>query len=213
MDELTLLKEAVMKGDPEQVAALTRKILETALAPRDILDRGLIPGMDVVGEKFKSGEMFVPEVLISAKAMHAGLAILKPLLSASGVKARGRIVMGTVKGDLHDIGKSLVGMMLEGAGFEVIDLGADVAVDKFVSTAKERTADVIGMSALLTTTMPVMKDVIEALRKEGLAGRIKVVIGGAPVAKSFADEIGADGYGRDAAMAVDVVKQLMGIAR
>lgn len=203
------MEEAVIKGDADLVSSLTKKALEAGTASKDILDRGLIPGMEVVGEKFKNGDMFVPEVLISARAMHAGLAILRPLLSASGVKARGKIVMGTVRGDLHDIGKSLVCMMLEGAGFEVIDLGADVPVEKFIGTARERGADVIGMSALLTTTMPVMKEVVDALRKEGLAGKVKTVIGGAPVTKSYAEEIGADGHGRDAASAVLVVKELV----
>jgi 5-methyltetrahydrofolate--homocysteine methyltransferase len=213
MHDLTQLSDAVERGDLDLVTRLTRGLLESGADAGDILDRGLIAAMEVVGVKFKEGELFVPEVLISAKAMHAGLAVLRPLLSASGVKARGRVVMGTVKGDLHDIGKSLVSMMLEGSGFDVIDLGADVPVEKFVATAKEREAHVIGMSALLTTTMPVMKQVIDALRREGLAGKIKVVVGGAPVAQSFADEIGADGYGRDATRAVEVVKGLVQMSK
>ncbi|MFQ6104458.1 MAG: corrinoid protein [Candidatus Glassbacteria bacterium] len=211
MADLEGLTKGVIAGDSELVSRITEDALGEGLSPKKILDDGLIAGMDVVGEKFKAGDMFVPEVLISARAMHAGLDILKPLLVKSGMKAMGKIVMGTVQGDLHDIGKSLVCMMLEGAGFEVIDLGVDVSVERFVSTAKDVGAGVIGMSALLTTTMPVMKEVIDKLREEGMGGKVKVLVGGAPVASGFAKEIGADGYGRDAASAIDEAKRVLGL--
>ncbi len=209
MDALKDMEEGVVKGDRERVVSLVEQAIEGGSAPKDILEDGLISGMDVVGEKFKNGEMFVPEVLLSARAMHAGLDILRPLLTESGMKAKGKVVIGTVQGDLHDIGKSLVSMMLEGAGYDVIDLGADVAVDTFLSTVREKEADIVGLSALLTTTMPVMKQVIERLRDEGLSGRVKVIVGGAPVSSSFAAEIGADGFGRDATAAVAEVKRIL----
>ncbi|HDN84570.1 MAG TPA: cobalamin-binding protein, partial [Candidatus Aerophobetes bacterium] len=163
-----------------------------------------------VGDKFKKNEFYVPEVLIAARAMKAGMEIIRPLLTKKGVKGAGKIILGTVRGDLHDIGKNLVGMMLEGAGFEIIDLGVDVPPEKFVEAAREKGADIIGLSALLTTTMPGMKDVIEAIKSSDLKGKLKVMIGGAPVTQDYADEIGADGYAPDAASAVDKAKQLIG---
>ncbi len=211
MADLRGLADGVIRGDSEFVEKITTEALGEGVNPKEILDTGLIAGMDVVGEQFREGEMFVPEVLISAKAMHAGLAILKPLLTGSGVKSMGKVVMGTVQGDLHDIGKSLVCMMLEGAGFEVIDLGVDVSAEQFVTTARDHGADIIGMSALLTTTMPVMKLVIDQLHREGMNNNVKVLIGGAPVAGGFAQEIGADGYGRDAASAILEAKRVIGL--
>jgi len=211
MADLGMLKESVIKGDSDLAEKITREVLNAGVDPKDILDSGLIAGMDIVGARFRDGEMFVPEVLISARAMHSALAILKPILAKSGMKAMGKAVMGTVQGDLHDIGKSLVCMMLEGAGFEVIDLGCDVSVDKFISTAREEQADIIGLSSLLTTTMPVMKTVVDRLKDEGMGGSVKVLIGGAPVTSSYAAEIGADGYGRDAAAAIEEAKRVTGL--
>jgi len=176
-----------------------------------VLNEGLIKGMNVVGERFKNNEFYVPEVLIAARAMHAGMDILKPALADSGVQPIGKILLGTVKGDLHDIGKNLVAMMLEGAGFEVVDLGIDVPPEKFVEAVKEG-GDVIAMSALLTTTMTAMKTTLEALEEAGVRDKIKAIIGGAPVTQNYADEIGADGYARDAASAADKAKEVMGIA-
>jgi len=211
MVDLNELKEGVIKGDSQKAEMMTREAIDEGMNPKDILGSGLIAGMDVVGTRFRDGDMFVPEVLISARAMHSGLAILKPLLTKSGVKAMGKVVMGTVQGDLHDIGKSLVCMMLEGAGFEVIDLGCDVSVDKFIDTAREEGADIIGLSALLTTTMPVMKAVVDKLDDQGMGDRVKVLIGGAPVTGSFAEEINADGYGRDATSAIEEAKRVSGL--
>ena len=211
MADLEGLANGVITGVSELVAKLTKESLEAGLLPEEILNGGLIAGMDVVGEKFQGGGLFVPAVLISAMAVHLGLDILKPLLVKSGMKTMGKIVMGTVQGDLHDIGKRLVCMILEGDGFEVIDLGVDVSAERFVSTAKEVGADAIGMSALLTTTMPVMKEVIEKLSREGMSGRVKVLVGGAPVASGFAKEIGADGYGRDALSAIDEAKRVLSL--
>jgi len=174
-----------------------------------VLNDGLIAGLSVVGEKFKANEFYVPEVLIAARAMKSGMEILAPKLSEAGVEPIGRIVLGTVKGDLHDIGKNLVSMMLQGGGFEVIDLGTDVPTEKFVSAAKENDAKVVGLSALLTTTMPQMGEVVKAIQEAGLKGKVKTIIGGAPVTQGFADEIGADGYASDAAAAVDTTKALV----
>jgi 5-methyltetrahydrofolate--homocysteine methyltransferase len=182
------------------------------MAPKAILDDGLIAGMTVVGDRFREHEIFLPDVLLAARAMYAGMELLKPLLIRDGVPAIGKVVIGTVRGDLHDIGKNLVGIMLKGAGLEVIDLGHDVPPQKMVDAAREHGATVIGMSALLTTTMPVMREVVDLLRVQGLAGRIRTVVGGAPVTAAFAREIGADAYGFDAANAVDVVKALVGRA-
>jgi len=209
MHILTDIAQNLQAGDDERVLALTRDALTQGIAPRAILDEGLLAGMSVVGEQFRTHEIFLPDVLMAAKAMYAGLEVIKPLLAGEGVPTAGRVVIGTVKGDLHDIGKNLVGIMLKGAGFEVIDLGKDVEPRKFVEAARDAQAGVIGMSALLTTTMPVMKQVVELLASEGLAGRVRIVVGGAPVSADFAREIGADGYAYDAANAVERVKALM----
>lgn len=211
MADLSALAESLINGKAPEVKDLTQKALDEGVAPGEILSDGLIKGMSVVGERFKNNEFYVPEVLIAARAMHAGMDILSPALAASGVEPIGTVLLGTVKGDLHDIGKNLVAMMLEGAGFEVIDLGIDVPPEKFVEAAKEG-GDVIAMSALLTTTMTAMKTTLEALEEAGVKDKIKVMIGGAPVTQNYADEIGADGYARDAASAADKAKELMGIA-
>jgi 5-methyltetrahydrofolate--homocysteine methyltransferase len=206
-DTLTRLADRLYDGDAQAVAQLTHAALHEGQAPGDVLNRGLVLGMNRVGVDFRAGELFIPEVLIAARAMHAGLAVLKPVLAKSGPSTAAKIVLGTVKGDLHDIGKNLVGMMLEGAGFEVIDAGIDVSTEKFVQAAKEHGAQVVGMSALLTTTMMQMKATVEALRA---SGKVKTVVGGAPVTQEFAKQIGADGYAADAASAVEIVKKLLG---
>jgi len=209
MSLLQELSESIIRGKLPDAERLTNQALAEGIPPAEILNKGLIAGMNVVGEKFKNNEFYVPEVLIAARAMKGAMAILRPKLVETGVKPIGRCVLGTVKGDLHDIGKNLVGMMLEGAGFEVIDLGVDVSPDKFIATAQERQAQVIGLSALLTTTMVNMKSVINALQEHGARDRFKVIIGGAPVTQNYADEIGADGYAPDAASAVEVVKAMV----
>lgn len=209
MKVLQELSESIIRGKLADAERLTSQALAEGIPPVEILNKGLIAGMNVVGEKFKNNEFYVPEVLIAARAMKGSMAILRPKLVETGVKPIGRCVLGTVKGDLHDIGKNLVGMMLEGAGFEVVDLGVDVSPDKFIATAEERQAQVIGLSALLTTTMVNMKNVIAALQEHGARDRFKVIIGGAPVTQSYADEIGADGYAPDAASAVEVVKTIV----
>jgi 5-methyltetrahydrofolate--homocysteine methyltransferase len=197
------------QGKMEEVKELTQEALNTGESAERILKEGLIQAMDRVGVKFKNGEIFIPEVLIAARAMHAGMAVLKPILSRSNTPMAGKIVMGTVKGDLHDIGKNLVSMMLEGGGFEVVDLGIDVSADKFVEAIKIHKPQVVGMSALLTTTMREMKTTIEVIGKAGLGNQVKTIVGGAPVTEKFAKEICADGYAPDAASAVDAVKSLL----
>lgn len=209
MADLSALAENLINGKAQAVKELTQKALDEGVAPSEVLNGGLIKGMGVVGERFKNNEFYVPEVLIAARAMHAGMDILKPALASSGVEPIGTVLLGTVKGDLHDIGKNLVAMMLEGAGFEVVDLGIDVSPEKFAEAAKEG-GDVIAMSALLTTTMTAMKTTIEALEEAGVRDKIKTMIGGAPVTQNYADEIGADGYARDAASAADKAKELLG---
>jgi len=198
---------AVMAFDEDKVKHLTQAEVAIGTDISTILNEGLIGAMDTVGEEFSAGELFLPEVLKAAQVMKAGLAILKPLLAAGQAQAKGTVVIGTVKGDLHDIGKNLVSMMLEGAGFEVIDLGVDVAGEKFVQVAAEKKADVIALSALLTTTMPAMQATVKAIKEAGLSSRI--IIGGAPVTQRLADQIGADGYSRDAPGAVRLVKKLV----
>jgi 5-methyltetrahydrofolate--homocysteine methyltransferase len=210
--DLNALKEAVIAGDVKGCNLLTEVAIQAGHSPQKILNEALVPAMQVVGEKFRCNEVYVPEVLVAARAMKKSLAILKPLLTQTGVKPVAVVVMGTVKGDLHDIGKNLVCMMLEGAGFEVVDLGADVAPEKFVQAVKDHKAQILGVSTLLTTTMLGMKDVLAALERADLRKKVKVMIGGAPVTQSFADEVGADGYGESAAVAVDVAKELLGIA-
>jgi 5-methyltetrahydrofolate--homocysteine methyltransferase len=204
---------ALILGDRETVGRMTREGLDRGLDPKQIIFRGLIPGMDVVGEKFRRNEYYVPQVLLSARAMYAGLDLLKPLLTAAGTtEYLGTVVIGTAQGDLHDIGKNLVAMMLEGAGFKVVNLGRDVAPEKFCQAVEEHGANIVGISALMTTTMPAMKRTIDALAKAGLRERVKVMIGGAPVTQAFADEIRADGYAKDSTLAVVRAKTLTGAA-
>ena len=205
------IADEVLKGNSQSVEALTRKALSEDISAEDILNNGLVAGMNIVSEKFKCNEIFIPEVLISAKSMYSGLDIIKPLLAESNVKSKGKVAIGTVKGDLHDIGKNIVAMLLQGAGFGVVDLGADVPLEKFLESVKNEGADILGMSALLTTTMVYMKDTIEMLKKEGLREKVKVIIGGAPVTESYASQIEADGYAPDAADAVDLAKKLLGV--
>jgi 5-methyltetrahydrofolate--homocysteine methyltransferase len=209
MQVLQELANAIISGKMTDTEKLVQQALDANIPVQDVLNKGMIAGMDVVGQKFKNNEFYVPEVLIAARAMKAGMKILKPKLAESGVEPIARLALGTVKGDLHDIGKNLVAMMLEGAGFEIIDLGVDVAPEKYLAAIKEKQVKVIGMSALLTTTMLNMKATIEALKSSGLRDSVKVIIGGAPVTQSYADEIGADGYAADAATAVGVVKHLL----
>ncbi|OGO34065.1 MAG: methyltransferase [Chloroflexi bacterium RBG_16_57_11] len=203
------LYDAIMNGEANSTPGLVNQALNQGLPASQILNEGMIAAMNHVGMLFEEGEFFVPEMLIAARAMQAGLAVLKPHLAEAEVKAAGRIVAGTVKGDLHDIGKNLVCMLLEGAGFEIIDLGTDVAPEKFVQVVQEGRADVVALSALLTTTMPNMKATIEALNNAGVRGNVKVMIGGAPVTQAYADQIGADGYAPDASRAVALAKSLM----
>jgi 5-methyltetrahydrofolate--homocysteine methyltransferase len=209
-DTLQQLAEKLYDGSAPDVAALVQQALDEGMGPGEVLTGGLVVGMDAVGRDFKAGELFVPEVLIAARAMHAGMDILKPLLAESDVQSAGKYIVGTVKGDLHDIGKNLVRMMIEGGGFEVIDLGVDVSPEGFVDAVRDNEPDILGMSALLTTTMTNMKGVIEALEEAGLRDSVKIMIGGAPVTDAYAQEIGADGYAPDAASAVDVARELMG---
>jgi len=206
MVDLNNVSEALQRGDAEKVRELVKEALKENLTPKKILEDGLIKGMNIIGVKFKNNEIYVPEVLIAARAMHAGMDVLRPKLVETGVKNIGKIAIGTVKGDLHDIGKNLVKMMLEGAGFEVIDLGTDISKDKFVEAVKEHKPNIIGMSALLTTTMVNMVEVIKALEAAGLRDKVKIIIGGAPITQNYADQIGADGYSPDAASAVDKAK-------
>jgi 5-methyltetrahydrofolate--homocysteine methyltransferase len=210
METLAELARGVLEGDAEKVGRLTAQAIEGGLPAKAILDDGLLDGMATVGERFKAHEIFLPDVLMAAKAMYVGMDLLKPLLIKEDVPALGKVVIGSIHGDLHDIGKNLVGIMLKGAGFEVIDLGNDVPPERFVDAAAEHDAPVIGMSALLTTTMQGMKTVVQLVRERGLDGRVRTIVGGAPVNAEFADKIGADAYGFDAANAVDRVKELMG---
>jgi 5-methyltetrahydrofolate--homocysteine methyltransferase len=207
---LTAISTTVIQGKKDEIADLTQRALDEGLDAQEILNDGLMPGMNHVGVEFRAGKMFVPEVLRSARAMQQSMDILKPLLIESGSAMVGKVLLGTVKGDLHDIGKNLVGMMAEGAGFEVKDLGKDVSPEVFVQGVKEFGPDVLGMSALLTTTMRSMQHTITALEEAGVRDSIKIMIGGAPVTQSFADQIGADGYASNAAAAVDLAKQFVG---
>ena len=210
--DLNALKEAVIAGDLKGCGILTEVAIQAGIPPEKILNEALVSGMQVVGEKFRCNEVYVPEVLVAARAMKKSLTMLKPLLRRTGVKPVAVAVMGTVKGDLHDIGKNLVCMMLEGGGFEVIDLGADVAAEKFIQAVKDTGAQILGISSLLTTTMIGMREVIQALDRAGLRPKVKVMVGGAPVTQTFANEIGADSYGESAAVAVEQAKTLLGIA-
>jgi 5-methyltetrahydrofolate--homocysteine methyltransferase len=207
MADLKALAEAVIRGDQATAVTVTKAALKDKMAPKQILDQGLIAGMDVVGARFKNNEIYIPEVLIAARAMKMAMEVLEPELAKAGVQPIGKFMVGTVQGDLHDIGKNLVAMMMKGAGFEVIDLGVDVSPDKFASEAKAKGVNLIGMSALLTTTMPGMEKTIKALKQAGVTA--KVMVGGAPVTQSFADKIGANGYAPDAASAVDTAKKLV----
>ena len=209
MDLLAQLADGVIKGNDKGVAEVTQRVIDQGTSPKAILDDGLIAGMNVIGERFRVHEIFLPDVLLAARAMYAGMDLLKPLLIKEGIPSIGKVVIGSVQGDLHDIGKNLVGIMLKGAGFEVIDLGNDVPPEKMIKTAQEQGASVIGMSALLTTTMPVMGKVVDLIRQEGLSQSIKTIVGGAPVSEDFARDIGADAHGFDAANAVDRVKSLV----
>jgi 5-methyltetrahydrofolate--homocysteine methyltransferase len=204
---LTSITTAIIQGQKDDMAKLTQAAVDEGQSAQDILYKGLMPGMDHVGDKFKAGDMFVPEVMRSARSMANSMEILKPLLIESGVEMIGKVLLGTVKGDLHDIGKNLVGMMCEGAGFEVKDLGIGVEPEAFVEAVKEFEPNIVGMSALLTTTMRSMGDTIKAFEEAGVRDRVKVMIGGAPVTQSFADKIGADGYAPDAAAASDAAKK------
>ncbi|MGQ9524365.1 MAG: corrinoid protein [Armatimonadota bacterium] len=209
MVDLNELSQAVINGNKAKAEELTRQALADGISPIQIINEALVPGMAVVGEKFKCNEYYIPEVLVAARAMNSAMAIVKPMIVAGQLQPLGVVAIGTVRGDLHDIGKNLVMMMLEGAGFEIVDLGVDVAPEKFVEAVKSKGANVVAMSALLTTTMPSMKDTIAALQENGLRDKVKVIIGGAPVTQSYADSIGADGYAPDAASAVDKVKELI----
>jgi 5-methyltetrahydrofolate--homocysteine methyltransferase len=205
------IADTLRNGDDDRVAELTQKAIDDGVPVGEILDNGLIAGMGVVGVLFRNHEIFLPDVLLAARAMQRGVDLLKPLLVGKEIPNIGTVVIGTAQGDLHDIGKNLVAIMLKGAGFEVIDLGNDVPAERFVDTAVDSGAVVIGMSALLTTTMSSMKGVVDLLRERGLTGKIRTIVGGAPITKDFADEIGADAYGYDAANAVDRVKALAGV--
>jgi 5-methyltetrahydrofolate--homocysteine methyltransferase len=210
MDLLQKISEELQKGNYQEVPKLVQEALSSKIPPSKILSDGLVAGMDVVGGKFRRDELFMPEVLVSARAMQMAMDVLRPKLVESGAKLAGKILIGTVKGDLHDIGKNLVGMLLEGAGYQVVDLGIDVSPEKFVEEVKVKQPEMVGMSALLTTTMPRMKEVVESLVESGLRSRVKVIVGGAPVTEKFAQDIGADGYAPDAASAVEMVRKLIG---
>lgn len=209
MNILQQISDQIDLGDDDKVHELTTTAIEQKIPVKQILDEGLLNGMNIVGKKFKVHEIFLPEVLMAAKAMNAGMELIKPLLLADNVPMKAKVVIGTVRGDLHDIGKNLVGIMLKGAGFEIIDLGNDVTPEKFVETAKAEGAEFIGMSALLTTTMPVMKEIVDLIRKENLDGKIKTLIGGAAVTKSYAEEIGATAYCYDGSNAVEYLNSVI----
>ena len=206
---LEKMAESLIAGKVDEVTALTQQALDANLSPKDILEKGLLAGMEVVGKRFKANDMFIPEVLRCAKCMHGAMEILRPLLAETGVETAGTFVIGTVKGDLHDIGKNLVGMMFEGAGFQVVDLGIDLEPSAFVEAIKQHKASLFGMSALLTTTMPKMAETINAIKEAGFRDQVKIMIGGAPVTAEFAKEIGADAYASNAASAVDKGKELL----
>ena len=208
-----LMKEDLYDGYAQEIEEEVREMLSRGRLPYDILTRGLVAGMDIVGADFRDGILFVPEVLMAAKAMKAGMAILRPLLAETGAEKIGTMVVGTVKGDIHDIGKNLTSMMLEGAGFEIIDLGINNSVEKFMAAIEEHKPDIVGMSALLTTTMPYMRVVIDALKEAGIRQDVIVLVGGAPLNEAFAEDIGADAYCRDAAVAVETAKKFMQIRR
>jgi len=210
MEELfEKMAEALIAGKQDEVKKLSQDALDKGIAAKQILDKGLLAGMDVVGKRFKAGDMFIPEVLLCARCMHGAMDILKPLLSESDAAGAGTYVIGTVEGDLHDIGKNLVSMMLQGAGFKVVDLGTNITAAQFVDAVKTHKPKIIGMSALLTTTMPKMEQTIAALKEAGIRDQVKIMAGGAPVTQDFVDKIGADAYGANAASAVDKAKELV----
>jgi 5-methyltetrahydrofolate--homocysteine methyltransferase len=209
MEILKEISKQLQLGDDEKVFELTKQAIEQKIDPKFILSDGLVSGMKIIGEQFRTHEIFLPEVLLAAKAMYAGIDQLKPLFIKEEIPTLGKIVIGTVKGDLHDLGKNLVGIMLKGAGFDVIDLGKDVSPERFVETAVKEDAKLIGMSALLTTTMPIMKAVVDLLKQNNLKGKIKTVIGGAPITEEYAKEIGADAYAFDASKSIECVKYLL----
>ena len=208
MADLKKLYEAVLNGDQKTAVAVTQEALAAGTAPMDLITNYMVPAMDEVGRRFECEDYFVPELLLSARAMKGSLELLRPLLAAAGLEPVGRVAIGTVKGDLHDIGKNLVGSMLEGGGFEVFDLGADVPPEKFIETVKEKGATIVCLSALLTVTMPSMKTTIEALKNAGVRDKVKIMVGGAPVTAQFAKEIGADGYSENASTAVQLARSL-----
>jgi 5-methyltetrahydrofolate--homocysteine methyltransferase len=210
MLDLSKLYDAILDGDEKATLQLTREALDEAADPTMLISRWMIPAMDEVGRRFEAQDYFIPEMLMAGRAMKAALDLLRPLLKASGAQPTGRVVLGTVKGDLHDIGKNVVGSMLEGAGFEVLDAGIDVPPEKFIEAVKSHNAGILALSALLTVAMPEMKKVVEACQQAGIRSRIKIIIGGAPITQSFANEIGADGYGENAGSAVTVARSLLG---
>ncbi len=210
MPDLTKLFDAILNGDSKASVAITKQALAEGADPLEIVNQHMIPAMDEAGRRFECEEFFVPELLLAARAMKGALELIRPMLAARGAEPVGRVVIGTVKGDLHDIGKNLIASMLEGGGFEVIDLGTDVAPEKFAQTVKDRAANLVCLSALLTVTMPSMKTTIEALKTAGVRDRVRVVIGGAPVTEQYANEIGADAYGPNASSAVPLARRLLG---
>jgi 5-methyltetrahydrofolate--homocysteine methyltransferase len=212
MPDLKELYEAVVSGNAKATQAITQQALADGVDPLKLVNEYMVPAMDEVGRRFEANEYFVPELLISARAMKASLEIIRPILTARGDKPVGRVAIGTVKGDLHDIGKNLVASLLEGGGFEVIDLGVNVTPEKFIETVNAKQANIIAMSALLTTTMPSMKTTIDALKQAGVRGKVKVLIGGAPITQKYADEIGADGYSENAVGAVALAKKAVAAA-
>ncbi|MCB8815940.1 MULTISPECIES: cobalamin B12-binding domain-containing protein [Desulfosporosinus] len=203
------LAKSVIEGQKDQVLSQVKSLIEAGNSPLEIVNEGLIAGMNVVGVRFKAGDMYVPEVLMAAKSMSGGLEIVKPLIAVADQKSQGKILLGTVKGDLHDIGKNLVGMLIESGGLEVINMGVDISAEDFIDAVIEHEPDIVALSALLTTTMPAMQDIIELLEEEELRDKVKVIIGGAPVSQEYADTIGADGYAPDAGSAVELCKRLM----
>ncbi len=208
MQELQLLHDAILKGDAKTAKAITEQALAAGAVPLDLVQKYMVPAMGEVGRRFECEEYFVPELLLAARAMKSSLELIRPRLVASGVQPTGRVVVGTVKGDLHDIGKNLVAAMLEGGGYEVIDLGVNVTPEQFVAAVKDKGAQIVALSALLTTTMPAMKTTVDALKQAGVRDRVKVLVGGAPISQRFADEIGADGYAESAAGAVGLAKRV-----
>ena len=212
MSNITNLSLAVEKGKRNDAKALAQALLDEGMQPLDIVEKGLVPGMSAIGEKFKNNEVFVPEMLIAARAMKEAMSLLEPLLAKAGIKPKYTVVIGTVQGDLHDIGKNLVAMMLKGANFGVVDAGTNVPAEKFVAAVQENGAAILALSALLTTTMPAMKATVDAVRAAGLKD-LKIMVGGAPVTQDYSDEIGADGYSADAASAVDLALKLLGVEK